>query len=210
MAARARGSTGSGTSSRCHEHFTIYAADMPGLGDSDPPDDVRDVWSVTHCVETAMKELLPADKTPSPSPASRSAAWWPVISRRCSSRASAASSWSAPAGSRRRASRAEARASFCPRCRPKTLAAEARRNLEILMLHDPAKVDGVAIQHADHEHHARQDAQPRHGTGLQAQRSAAAGEDAVDRHLGRVRFDHLSAHPGTRSTCSVPCSRTSR
>ena len=26
-----------------------------------------------------------------------------------------------------------------------TLAAEARRNLEILMLHDPAKVDGVAI-----------------------------------------------------------------
>ena len=28
---------------------------------------------------------------------------------------------------------------------PETLAAEARRNLEILMLHDPAKVDGVAI-----------------------------------------------------------------
>ena len=26
------------------------------------------------------------------------------------------------------------------------LAAEARRNLEILMIHDPAKVDGVAIQ----------------------------------------------------------------
>ena len=63
------------------QHFTVYAADMPGLGDSDPPDDVRDVWSVTHCVETAMKELLPADKS-SPSPASRSAAWWRAISRR--------------------------------------------------------------------------------------------------------------------------------
>ena len=40
----------------------MYAADLPGLGDSDPPDDVRDVWSVTHCVEHAMKELLPKDK----------------------------------------------------------------------------------------------------------------------------------------------------
>ena len=44
------------------QHFTIYAADAPGLGDSDPPNDVRDVWSVTHCVEHAMKELLPSDK----------------------------------------------------------------------------------------------------------------------------------------------------
>ena len=44
-------------------HFTVYAADLPGLGDSDPPDDVRDVWSVTHCVQTAMKELLPRDKS---------------------------------------------------------------------------------------------------------------------------------------------------
>ena len=33
------------------QHFTVYAADLPGLGDSDPPDDVRDVWSVTRCVE---------------------------------------------------------------------------------------------------------------------------------------------------------------
>ena len=32
-----------------------------------------------------------------------------------------------------------------PDMAPETLAAEARRNLEILMLHDPAKVDGVAI-----------------------------------------------------------------
>src|SRR4026207_837407 len=44
-------------------HFPLHPADMPGVGDSDPPDDVRDVWSVTRCVETAMKELLPADKS---------------------------------------------------------------------------------------------------------------------------------------------------
>ncbi len=44
------------------QHFTVYAADMPGLGDSDPPGDVRDVWSVTHCVEHAVKELLPRDR----------------------------------------------------------------------------------------------------------------------------------------------------
>ncbi len=32
-----------------------------------------------------------------------------------------------------------------PEMPAETLAAEARRNLEILMIHDPAKVDGVAI-----------------------------------------------------------------
>ena len=40
------------------QNFSVYAADLPGLGDSDPPDDVNDIWSVTHCVEAAMKELL--------------------------------------------------------------------------------------------------------------------------------------------------------
>src|SRR3979490_2897264 len=35
---------------------------MPGLGDSDPPNDVRDVWSVTDCVEHAVNELLPKDR----------------------------------------------------------------------------------------------------------------------------------------------------
>ena len=38
------------------QHFEVYAADLPGLGDSDPPDDVRDVWSVTHCVHHAVQE----------------------------------------------------------------------------------------------------------------------------------------------------------
>ena len=72
------------------QHFTVYAADAPGLGDSDPPDDVRDIWSVTHCVDHAVRVLLPT-------------------------------------------------------MAPQVLADEARRNLELLMLHDPKNVDGVAI-----------------------------------------------------------------
>ena len=79
------------------QHFTVYAADLPGLGDSDPPDDVRDVWSVTHCVKTAMDGLLP------PGQALRHHR---LLLRRhgggphrhaVRTSASAASSWSAPA-----------------------------------------------------------------------------------------------------------------
>src|SRR6185503_21370791 len=44
------------------QRYTVYAADLPGLGDSDAPDDVRDVWSVTHCVKTAVEALLPKDE----------------------------------------------------------------------------------------------------------------------------------------------------
>ena len=44
------------------QHFTVYAYDAPGLGDSDPPDDVRDIWSVTHCVDHAVRALLPKDE----------------------------------------------------------------------------------------------------------------------------------------------------
>jgi pimeloyl-ACP methyl ester carboxylesterase len=42
-------------------HFAVYAADLPGLGDSDPPDDVRDVWSV-NCA-AVMQELPPIEKS---------------------------------------------------------------------------------------------------------------------------------------------------
>jgi pimeloyl-ACP methyl ester carboxylesterase len=41
------------------QHYTVYAADLPGLGDSDPPDDVRDIWSVTKCVRMAVDAVLP-------------------------------------------------------------------------------------------------------------------------------------------------------
>ena len=64
------------------QHFTVYAADMPGLGDSDPPDDVRDIWSVTHCVDHAVQGAAAQGPDSSSSPASRSAAWCRAISRR--------------------------------------------------------------------------------------------------------------------------------
>ena len=126
------------------QHFTIYAADMPGLGDSDPPDDVRDVWSVTHCVKTAMDALIPADR--------------PFAITGFSFGGMVAGHIATLSDERLRrivlvgASGLKATRKPGPKLRklvaempPETLAAEARRNLEILMLHDPAKVDGVAI-----------------------------------------------------------------
>jgi pimeloyl-ACP methyl ester carboxylesterase len=126
------------------EHFSIYAADLPGLGDSDPPDDVRDVWSVTHCVKTAMDELVPADKPFAITGFSFGGMVAGHIATLVDDRlerivmvgAGGLKATRKP-GPKLRKLRAE--------MPPETLADEARRNLEILMLHDPAKVDGVAI-----------------------------------------------------------------
>src|SRR5258708_25507595 len=41
------------------QHFTLYPADLPGLGDSQPPHDLPRRWSVTPCVKTA-RDRLPA------------------------------------------------------------------------------------------------------------------------------------------------------
>ena len=41
------------------QHFTVYAADMPGLGDSDPSDDVR-VNRLSLCLLQLFKEPLPS------------------------------------------------------------------------------------------------------------------------------------------------------
>ena len=118
---------------------------MPGLGDSDPPDDVRDIWSVTHCVEHAMKELLPKDKQffltgfsfgGMVSRPYRHAVPEDRIKRIVFVGAGGLKATRKPARSC---------TSFWPTMPPETLAAEARRNLEILMLHDPKNVDGVAI-----------------------------------------------------------------
>jgi len=126
------------------QHFTIYAADMPGLGDSDPPDDVRDVWSVTHCVETAMKELLPADKTFAITGFSFggmvaghiATLFEPRIRRIVMVGAGGLKATRKPT---------EKLHKLLPSMAPQVLADEARRNLELLMLHDPNNVDGVAI-----------------------------------------------------------------
>ncbi len=126
------------------QRYTVYAADMPGLGDSDPPDDVRDVWSVTHCVKTAMDALIPRDK--------------PFVLTGFSFGGMVSGHIATLSDERLRrivlvgagglkATRkpTEKLHKLLPSMAPDVLAAEARRNLELLMLHDPKNVDGVAI-----------------------------------------------------------------
>ena len=125
-------------------HFTVYAADMPGLGDSDPPDDVRDIWSVTHCVRTAVDAVVPKDKS------------FFLTGFSFGGMVSGHLSTLMPDRIRRivlvgagglKATRKPGPKlhKLLPEMPAQTLADEARRNLEILMLHDPKNVDGVAI-----------------------------------------------------------------
>ena len=126
------------------QHFAIYAADMPGLGDSDPPNDVRDVWSVTHCVETAMKELLPRNETFAITGFSFGGMVAGHIATLFAERISRIVMVGAGGLKATRKPGPKLR-KLLPEMPAETLAAEARRNLEILMLRDPSKVDGVAI-----------------------------------------------------------------
>jgi pimeloyl-ACP methyl ester carboxylesterase len=125
-------------------HFTVYAADLPGLGDSDLPDDVRDVWSVTHCVRTALDALLPRDRP------------FAITGFSFGGMVSGHLSTLMPERIKRivlvgagglKATRkpTEKLHKLLPSMPPQVLADEARRNLELLMLHDPKNVDGVAI-----------------------------------------------------------------
>ena len=126
------------------KHFAVYAADLPGLGDSDPPDDVRDIGSVTRCVEHAMKELLPKDKPFALTGFSfggmvggHIATRFPEQLRKIAFVGAGGLKATRKPGPKLRKLLAD--------MPPETLAAEARRNLEILMFHDPARIDGVAI-----------------------------------------------------------------
>jgi pimeloyl-ACP methyl ester carboxylesterase len=126
------------------EHFSVYAGDMPGLGDSDPPNDVRDIWSVTDCVDHAVRELLPKDRQ------------FFLTGFSFGGMVSGHLSTKMPERIRRivfvgagglKATRkpTEKLHKLLPSMAPQVLADEARRNLELLMLHDPKNVDGVAI-----------------------------------------------------------------
>jgi pimeloyl-ACP methyl ester carboxylesterase len=126
------------------QYFTVYAADAPGLGDSDPPDDVRDIWSVTDCVKTAVEALLPKDQA------------FFLTGFSFGGMVSGHLSILMPERIRRivlvgagglKATRKPGPKlhKLLPEMPAQTLADEARRNLEILMLHDPKNVDGVAI-----------------------------------------------------------------
>lgn len=126
------------------QHFTIYAADMPGLGDSDSPDDVRDVWSVTHCVKTAMDALIPRDRDYAITGFSFGGMVSGHISTLVDERLRRIVLVGA-GGLKATRKPTEKLHKLLPSMPAETLAAEARRNLELLMLHDPKNIDGVAI-----------------------------------------------------------------
>ena len=126
------------------QHYTVYAADLPGLGDSDPPDDVRDVWSVTHCVKTAVDALLPKDQPLAITGFSFGGMVSGHLSTLMHERIRRIVLVGA-GGLKATRKPTEKLHKLLARMPAETLAAESRRNLELLMLHDPAKADGVAI-----------------------------------------------------------------
>ena len=126
------------------QHYTVYAADLPGLGDSDPPDDVRDIWSVTKCVRTAIDGLLPKDQPFLLTGFSFGGMVSGHLSTLMPERIKRIVLVGAGGLKATRKPGPKLR-KLLPEMPAETLAQEARRNLEILMLHDPKNVDGVAI-----------------------------------------------------------------
>jgi 2-hydroxy-6-oxonona-2,4-dienedioate hydrolase len=126
------------------KHFDVYAADLPGLGDSDPPEDVRDIWSVTNDVKTAMDELIPKDRDFAITGFSFGGMVGGHIATLVGERLRRLVLVGAGGLKATRRSTAKLH-KLLPTMAPDVLAEEARRNLEILMIHDPDKIDGVAI-----------------------------------------------------------------
>ena len=126
------------------KHYTIYAADLPGLGDSDSPDNVRDVWSVTHCVKHAVDALIPKDRDFAITGFSFGGMVAGHLSTLLDQRLRRIVFVGA-GGLKATRKLTEKLHKLLPSMPPQTLADEARRNLELLMLHDPKNVDGVAI-----------------------------------------------------------------
>jgi pimeloyl-ACP methyl ester carboxylesterase len=126
------------------QHYTVYAADLPGLGDSDPPDEVRDIWSVTHCVKTAVDAVVPKDQSFFLTGFSFGGMVSGHLSTLMNERIRRIVLVGA-GGLRATRKPGPKLHKLLPEMPAQILADEARRNLEILMLHDPKKVDGIAI-----------------------------------------------------------------
>jgi len=105
---------------------------------------VRDVWSVTKCVKTAVEGLLPKDRPFRLTGFSFGAMVSGHLSTLMPERIERIVLVGA-GGLKATRKPGPKLHKLLPEMPAQTLADEARRNLEILMLHDPAKVDGVAI-----------------------------------------------------------------
>ena len=126
------------------QHYAVYAADLPGLGDSDLPDDVRDIWSVTRCVKTAVDAVVPKDQSFFLTGFSFGGMVSGHLSTLMHERIRRIVLVGA-GGLKATRKPGPKLHKLLPEMPAQTLADEARRNLEILMLHDPKKVDGIAI-----------------------------------------------------------------
>lgn len=126
------------------QHYAVYAADLPGLGDSDPSDDVRDVWSVTHCVHHAIEALVPKDRSFKLTGFSFGGMISGHLATLMHDRIERIALVGA-GGLKATRKPSEKLHKLLDTMPAQVLADEARRNLEILMLHDPKNVDGVAI-----------------------------------------------------------------
>ena len=136
---------------------------MPGLGDSDPPDDVRDVWSVTHCVEDGdRRRCCPGTRqffltgfSFGGMVSGHLATLIPErIKRIVFVGAGGLKATRKPDREAAQASRHDAAAAAGRRGAAQSRTADAAR---------PEEDRWRGDLHADHEHDARPDAQPRHG-----------------------------------------------
>jgi len=126
------------------ERFTVYAGDIPGLGDSDPPPDRRDPDGIGRCVADGVEALTPAGEQARLMGFSFggviSGHTAPHLGRRLKSLTLVGASGM---GLRR--------VDFLPLARFErdmdgvSIRRLARRNLELLMVRDPETVDSVAL-----------------------------------------------------------------
>ncbi|MGZ0189683.1 MAG: alpha/beta fold hydrolase [Alphaproteobacteria bacterium] len=128
------------------EKFTVYAGDIPGLGDSDPPPDRRDPDSIGRLVADGVLALTPADEQAR----LMGFSFGSVIGGH-------AAPYLDQAGRLRSFTLVGAggmglrRGEFLPLARferdmdVESLRRLARRNLELLMVRDPATVDATAL-----------------------------------------------------------------
>jgi pimeloyl-ACP methyl ester carboxylesterase len=126
------------------QRYALYVADLPGLGESDSPDDLKDVWSVTNCAKHAMDELLPKDQRFDIAGFSFGGN---IGSHICTLYGDRVRSMTlvGPGGFRMQRQARAALSRLTRGMAGETLVAEARRNLELLMVHDPKSIDPIAL-----------------------------------------------------------------
>ena len=128
------------------QHYTVYVGDVPGMGESDATESRRDIWQVTHAAKMGLETILPRDRR-------FDIAGFSFGGNLAGHVSTLLGDWLrsvvlvGAGGFRLSRKPGPPMTSF----HREQLDAQgqveaARRNLGILMLHDPASIDGVAIQ----------------------------------------------------------------